>query len=192
MLIVSKNPNEGALKNGQSLPTHDSKTKLKRLIRTHDLEFILDIANDSSDSELYIDESDSNTNWIDDIISEITANENDFDLDASRSTENMFYLPDLAEYLQKLCGRLPLWSAVMKPHFKSPKILASSSNVESNFNIIKNVIMKDTRLPVRIDAFLQKYLKAINGSTKLAIANYPNNKGILEEFNEVNIHCYCR
>lgn len=109
-------------------------------------------------------------------------NENYLDVSC---TDNLFYVPALKEILRKLCGRLPLWSAVMTPYFESPNILSSSSNVESNFNIYKNVVMRDVRLPIRIDNFLRIFLKSINGSMKLAIANYPNNDGIAEEYNEV-------
>lgn len=183
MLIVANNPNEGTLLNGNLLPTQESRNKLNKLVRTHDLSFVA-ITNDQimdSDASSNIEEYESTPNWIDEIIDEVNVVEKDFDLDASNSAENMYYLPALNEVLKKLCGRLPLWSAVMKNHFKSANTLASSSNVESTFNRIKNIMMQDIRLPVRIDLFMQKYLTSINGSTKLAISKYPNKKEFTTE-----------
>lgn len=186
MLILANYPHEGCLENGELLPTSESRTKVNRLIRTHDLDFILETTNDSSDLELDFDECDSVTSWIDEIISEVGVVGNTLDLDKSNSAENMYYLPKFTEDLRKLCARLLLWSAVMTKHFGSDNVLASSSNVESNFNRIKHIIMKDSRLPVRVDTFLQKYLVSINGSTKLALANYPY-KGNKDEINEVKL-----
>lgn len=173
ILIVANNPSEGALLNGQLLPTQSSRNNLSKLVRTHDLTFVSDAKSELSDSETNVDENVSTAQWFDEIMSEIKNAKNNCDLDASNSLENLYYLPDLNDVMEKLCRRLPLWSAVMKTHFLSPNNTASSSNVESSFNRIKNVIMQDVRLPVRIDFFMQKYLASVNGSTKLAISKYP-------------------
>lgn len=175
ILIVANNPSEGTLLNGQLLPTQASRNKLSKLVRTHDLTFVSDAKSELSDSDINIEEHESAAQWFDEIKSEIKNAEINCDLDASNSTENLYYLTDLNDVMEKLCRRLPLWSAVMKTHFHSPSNTASSSNVESTFSRIKNVIMQDVRLPVRIDFFMQKYLASVNGSTKLAISKYPAN-----------------
>lgn len=196
VLIVANNPSEGTLLSGNVLPTHKSITDLNKLIRTHDINFI---SNDNAEThdldsnsvevhdllqpESEFEDQISTPNWIDEILSDIIddlkSNENSSELDASNSAINFFYLPELNDYLRQLCGRLPLWSAVMQPHFNSPNNLASSSNVESTFNRIKNIMMENIRLPVRIDLFMEKYLASVNGSTKLAISKYP--KKLAEE-----------
>lgn len=186
MLILSQHAFEGTLNNGISLPTESSKSALKRLVRKHDLSFVAEIEADASENEYNFDECEPTTSWFDSIVSEIKADENTINLDVS-CTDNFFHIPALKDILRKLCCRLPMWSAVMTPYFKSPNITSSSSNVESNFNICKNVMMKDVRLPIRIDNFLRIFLKSINGSTKIAIANYPNNDGIAEEYNKVKL-----
>lgn len=176
----------GNLQNGLPLPTQNSRAALKRLIRTHDLSFIAEIEADASENEYNFDgdECETTTRWFDAIVSQIDADEHNLDVSC---TDNLFHIPALKEILRKLCGRLPLWSAVMTPYFESPNILSSSSNVESNFNIYKNIVMKDVRLPIRIDNFLRIFLKSVNGSTKIAIANYPKIDGIAEECNEVKL-----
>lgn len=71
------------------------------------------------------------------------------------------------EVMKSLCSRLPLWTAVMTRFFKSPNIVSNSSNVESNFNKLKNIVMHDVKLPIRLDTFLTKFVKSLNGSAKL-------------------------
>lgn len=64
----------------------------------------------------------------------------------------------------------------MNPFYDSTKKIANSSDIESQFNIVKNIIMESVRLPIRADYFVQKHLRSLNGSVKLSILKQ---KGIL-------------
>lgn len=171
VLLLATNPNEGSLRNGQLLPSAESRNKLNKLIRTHNVAFVSDSDDKLKDSTF--EEFESAADWIDEIIAETSLEEKKNYLDESNIEINMYYLPDLVGVLRKLCSRM------------TADTLASSSNVESTFNRIKNIIMQNIRLPVRIDLFMEKYLASINGSTKLAISKYPHKEKSAAEEIEV-------
>lgn len=63
--------------------------------------------------------------------------------------------------------RFPMWTAVMKQHFKYGNVTVSSSNVESYFNDLKNRLLRN--LPYRVDDFVLKHNKVLEGETYLSI-----------------------
>lgn len=65
---------------------------------------------------------------------------------------------------------LPLWTAVMVPHFKSVHNTASSANVEAEFKHIKHGLFKHESLPIRMDRFVIRHLEFLEGNMRLSSA----------------------
>ncbi|KAL6417362.1 hypothetical protein ACFW04_012803 [Cataglyphis niger] len=64
-------------------------------------------------------------------------------------------MPKLADYLMKDVKLLPLYSA----------------SVESDFNIIKNIMLKNEKTPMRADEFVMKHVNFMSGRIKLVNVN---------------------
>lgn len=63
---------------------------------------------------------------------------------------------------------LPMWSCICRDKFGYGRIPASSASVEADFNIIKNVFLKNEETPMRVDEFVSKHVNFLSGRTKLA------------------------
>lgn len=85
--------------------------------------------------------------------------------------DNLHFLPDLVPHLIRMAAYLPLWTAVMVPHFKSVHITASSANVEAEFKNLKKGLFKHDNMPLRVDRFVRRHLDHIEGQMKLSSAN---------------------
>lgn len=85
--------------------------------------------------------------------------------------DNLHFLPDLVPHLIRMAAYLPLWTAVMVPHFKSVHITASSANVEAEFKNLKEGLFKHDSLPLCVDRFVRRHLDHIEGQMKLSSAN---------------------
>lgn len=67
-------------------------------------------------------------------------------------------MPTTSHYnLVKDLKLLPLWSCVCHDKFRYGRIPASSTQIESDFNIIKNSMLKNDSTPMRADDFLKKH-----------------------------------
>lgn len=162
----------------ENFPTYESLRSLKKLIKTHDMaSFVEQIdhikGNDKlEDSELLNEFSGcEHIEWFTQIEKEVEKMyENMPNQSSSDIRENYYYCPDFVPHLKKLCRRIALWSPIMNKYFNSSKITSSSSDVESQNHIIKNIIFRDTKLPIRLDTFMEKYLKAIKGDIFMASA----------------------
>lgn len=80
---------------------------------------------------------------------------------------NMYFLPKIADQMINLCTYMPLWSGVMCTSFKYGDIPPSSASIESQFNDLKNRVLRHVSIPMRIDNFLKIHMKSINGTMKL-------------------------
>lgn len=58
---------------------------------------------------------------------------------------------------------------------------ASSASVESDFNIVKNILLKTEQTPMRADEFVMKHIKFINGRIKLINANFQEREKDMED-----------
>ncbi|KAE8743486.1 hypothetical protein FOCC_FOCC010909 [Frankliniella occidentalis] len=88
----------------------------------------------------------------------------------SGQNPNIYYSPDV---WTKFLGLLPdflLWTAVMVDKFQSPTLTGSSARVESDFSIIKQGILSGQRTLYRLDKFVAKHLKTLEGSCRLSEA----------------------
>jgi len=81
---------------------------------------------------------------------------------------NGYYLPEYGNELIRVCHLFPLWTNIMVPVFKCPNITASSAPVESDFNQLKNRILRNECKPITLDRFVLTHLNAISGLMKMA------------------------
>lgn len=84
--------------------------------------------------------------------------------------DNLHFLPELVPNIIRMACYLPLWTAVMVPHFKSVHNTASSANVEAEFKNIKHGLFKHESLPIRIDHFVIRHLEFLEGNMRLSAA----------------------
>lgn len=80
-------------------------------------------------------------------------------------------MPKLADYLIKDVKLLPLWSCICRDRFGYGRVPASSASVESDFNIIKNIMLKTEKTPMRADEFVMKQVNFMSGRIKIANVN---------------------
>lgn len=80
---------------------------------------------------------------------------------------NFHYLPSFSKSFLKFLKTYPLWSAIMTQHYNVNELTASSANVESYFNDLKNRSFHNDKLPIRADKFVCKHMKEIEGMFKL-------------------------
>jgi len=95
-----------------------------------------------------------------------------------------YFLPELAKDVKRICKHFPLWTAVMQPIFNSPFKIATSAPVESDFNELKNLILRHASRPMSADRFILRHIQSIDSNSKLfrssqlrnnAIGNSPTN-----------------
>lgn len=73
--------------------------------------------------------------------------------------DNLFFLPSVAPLVVNLCTYLPLWSGIMCSSFNYGDIPPSSAPIESQFNDLKNRVLKHVNsMPMRIDDFLKLHI----------------------------------
>lgn len=169
VLIVATMPYEC-----EDLPTEQSIRTLKKLIKTHDFSSALneiesmDFQHKLNDIE---DLSEEAIDWFQQIEQNIK-NRCTYQPDETSSNikDNLYMSDDFVSYFKILCKRIPLWTSVMNDYFQSDKKIATSSDVESENNIMKNIIFNDVQLPVRLDTFLMKFIRSIKGSIYTAVS----------------------
>jgi len=61
----------------------------------------------------------------------------------------------------------PLWSCVCRDDFGYGRVPASSAAVKGEFNKLKNNILKNYTLPVRVDEFIKIHLDFLHGKLKI-------------------------
>lgn len=93
---------------------------------------------------------------------------------------NALYNPTAASKLKDLITFIPLWTGIMRPHFKIGDTVAKSSPVEGAFSNLKNIVFKD-RLPMRVDKFVIQHLNYLDGKLKLACAEHNKVKNIISD-----------
>lgn len=56
----------------------------------------------------------------------------------------------------------------MKPHFKSVHTLSISNDTEARFQVIKNIVFCNQKLPIRPDSFVRILLDEVSSMSKIA------------------------
>lgn len=83
---------------------------------------------------------------------------------------NAFYNPKAAEKIKSMIKNLPLWTGIMRSHFKTGMEIATSSSVESIFAEYKRRVFKGCT-SMRVDKFVISHLNYIDGRLRLDFAN---------------------
>lgn len=96
--------------------------------------------------------------------------ENEIATDEETDDLNAFYCPAVAKKLKKLLPYFPLFTDVMPGIFGYGHIRPTSAAVESEFNDLKNRILKDVMKPMRTDKFIMRHVKSFPGKLKIAVA----------------------
>jgi len=84
--------------------------------------------------------------------------------------------------IKSLVGLLPLWSSVMVPYFGYGNITASSAPVENEFSDLKTRVFRNMNLPIRLDDFIFYRIKTMEGTMKLAAADYYYNHNTIDSY----------
>ncbi|CAD6215159.1 GSCOCG00011169001-RA-CDS, partial [Cotesia congregata] len=105
---------------------------------------------------------------------------------------NAHFNPAVAKKFIDDLPDLPLWSCVIRDEFGFGRIPASSSFVESDFNRVKNSFLKNEVLPMRVDEYVHKYTKFLNGRLKIVNAKtdeeQKNQDETSQDFDILNHH----
>lgn len=155
------------LANGVDNAQNESHNMLQNLVRTHDC-FILEeleenISDDECDAEELAEgvEDTSGIHMFNEIMKKINATPK------SKQKDNIYCNPKLNQFFRAEFKRFPLWTAAMKPFFRSPYTLGISNDTESRFNAFKNHVFDDVCLPIRADIFTQRTLDVVDDIAKL-------------------------
>lgn len=157
------------LANGR-IDSKASHTILSKLVETHKTHEVLqytddnehadDEKNDQHDTE---NESPSAITWFDKLAAKVLKEEQ-----LATEHTDKFFNPTLNKFFKDIFNRLPLWSAVMKPHFKSVHTLSISNDTEARFQVIKNIVFCNQKLPIRPDSFVRILLDEVSSMSKIA------------------------
>lgn len=153
---------------GKELPTEEAHRNIDALIQTHEINF-LETDEDKNNCEFEV-ENVEHIEWFDEMLKKIeegakaTKNSKQHSKTANL---NWYYLPQVNSFFRYHISRLPLWTALMKPHFESTFSMGISTETESRFQILKNNVFKKIRLPTRADVFVKTLLGEVNGVSKL-------------------------
>lgn len=152
---IMLNEYDGVDEFNAKLPAEISKVRLTNLGGTHNEypDYAEESNEWSEDSEV-----DVNTQWIDDIIKKVPIVETGHHL-------NVLYSGSDKGIYVKLFSTIVLWSNVMNNSFGSTAAVATSSDVESSFNSLKNGILAGKML--KAHTFVKTHVEFVNAEVKL-------------------------
>lgn len=168
LFTVLRNENDGTDEFGEILPAELSKVRLINLVGTHDdtVDYYENEMSNWNDDMNFRSSTKCriSTKWIHDIIENVRVkNVNGGHLNIYFDTEGE------KDYIQML-STIPLWSNIMNESFRSTSAVATSSDVESSFNSLKNGIVAGNIMQVH--TFLQLHIDFVNAEIKLnAVSN---------------------
>lgn len=95
---------------------------------------------------------------------------------------NPHYFPEIVKHMMIDLKLLPLWTNIFTDKFGYGRIPASSASVESEFNKLKSLLLKNCPL-LRIDSFIQKHVEYLYGTLKIVDAKNTNTVSSVDEKN---------
>lgn len=173
VLVLAKYSIFGEWK-GSTLPTGEAMKSIDALIQTHEINFSV---GDEIDESVLNEETESlvrngNLKWFDDMINDIESDlkvrKLSSDVKSKSTNTNWYYFPPIIGFLRTRLSDLPLWSSVMRKYFDSEHLTGISTDIESRFNVLKNNVFRNTRLPVRADTFVRKFTDEVNCIAKMS------------------------
>lgn len=93
--------------------------------------------------------------------------ESQIDADIQGNRDSAYYFPELLKDLKRYCFDFPLWTAIMKDTFHFLYVIASSTSFESDFNELKNQILRFVVRPITVVRFIIRHLMSIEQNGKL-------------------------
>jgi len=72
----------------------------------------------------------------------------------------------------------------MVPYFGYGNITASSAPAESEFSDLKTKVFRNMNLPIRLDDLIFNHIKTMEGSMKLAAADYQHNHSTIDSYEQ--------
>lgn len=95
----------------------------------------------------------------------------EIDIESATDDINGFYCPPAAKKLKTLLPYFPMFSDVMPALFSYGSERPISAAVESEFNDLKNRVLKDVANPMRVDKFISRHIPTFSGKLKIAMAS---------------------
>lgn len=94
---------------------------------------------------------------------------------------NYYFLPNLnlTKFLIKDLQRFPIWGSIYNFKYTYGSSRATSAPAEGEFNKIKNNLLANIRQPVRVDQFVDKHLRYLNGKSRLLGASLSENVKVI-------------
>ncbi|KAF0746224.1 NOF-FB transposable element protein [Aphis craccivora] len=83
--------------------------------------------------------------------------------DVEGEFDNAQFVPEIVPIIINTMKLFPCWSNIMINVFRYGDNIASSSRIESNFNNIKNRVLKNDNLPMRVDDFVEWLVEFYRG-----------------------------
>jgi len=166
ILVIARSETEGVTQDGSLTICEEHKIKIKSLVSSAMEESFenTEIEENTNDEENEDNNVNKWTEWAKtiekDVMEVINTTEGD--------RENAHYLPKFADRIMKDTKYLPMWSCICRDKFGYGRVPASSAAVEGDFNIIKNVLLKNEETPMRVDEFVSKHVNFLSGRIKLA------------------------
>lgn len=170
VLVLANYPVLGKFEN-EELPTEQALQNINAIITTHDTSYLEDDGTEQCD--VYEVGNGENIKWFDEMLQSIESDVKKNNLQNAQkkhllsSNLNWYYFPEINSFLRLHLSHLPLWSAVMRNHFESKHLMGNSTDIESRFNLLKNNVFRNVRLPVRADIFVKKFITESNAVAKL-------------------------
>lgn len=160
---IMLNEYDGVDDSNEPLPAEISRIRLMNLVGTHnaDADYV-----DVDDSNEWNEESEiaPNSEWIDEIIKKVH-------IVTTGTHLSLFYTKDISMYV-KLFSTIVLWSNIMIASFGSTAAAATSSDVESSFNALKNGILAGKML--KAHTFVKTHVEFVNAEVKLSAISTNN------------------
>lgn len=88
------------------------------------------------------------------------------DVSVNGTMANAYYNVEAAQKIKHLMCYLPLWTCIMRSHFKNGLQIATSSYVEAEFAELKTRNFKN-QLPMRIDKFIFRHIEYLDSRLKV-------------------------
>lgn len=161
LFTVILNEHDGVDDSNQQLPAEISKRRLLALCKTHDEnEYEASTESESPNNDL---DFNADSGWLSELVSKVP-------ITSSGSHENLYYSPDDVQMFSKLFSSIVLWSNIMNHKYGSSSKVATSSDVECFFKLLKRNIFEPKLY--RADEFFVIYTEFVNSEVKLnALSN---------------------
>lgn len=186
ILVIARSETEGVTQDGTLTICEEHKIKIKSLMSSTMEENLFENmeAEDDTNNEEHEDNNVNKwTEWAKTIENDIMEVINIVE----GNRENAHYLPKFADRIMKDIKYLPMWSSICRDKFGYGRVPASSASVEGDFNIIKNVLLKNEETPMRVDEFVSKHINFLSGHIKLAHSKQLAEEDKTEEPNKAKL-----